>query len=143
MTEHERLKRIHALRAQLERMPASPDRDRILDDVRRRAVDIETGGRTTPLREAEPELVLDVPEPPIEVAPAPRPKPTPVAPPPRTKPPSSPSSVAGAVAAKAATQAAGPAWLPEGITLSLEDDAVAPEPSPPRRAAPWARGLRG
>jgi hypothetical protein len=38
-----RVKRLKDLADLLERLPASPDRDRVLSDVRSRAVDIDTG----------------------------------------------------------------------------------------------------
>ena len=56
-----RIKRLKDLVDRLERLPASPDRDRVLSEVRSRAVDVDTGvtpRAMLPLREPTPELVL-------------------------------------------------------------------------------------
>ena len=53
----ERLKRLKDLVDQLERLPASPDRDRVLAEVRCRAVDVDTGvtpRAMLPVREPAP-----------------------------------------------------------------------------------------
>ena len=60
-----RVKRLKDLVERLERLPASPDRDRVLSEVRSRAVDLDTGvtpRAMLPVREPAPPLVL--PEPP-------------------------------------------------------------------------------
>jgi hypothetical protein len=57
----DRVKRLKDLVDRLERLPASPDRDRVLSEVRSRAVDVDTGvtpRAMLPLREPTPELVL-------------------------------------------------------------------------------------
>jgi hypothetical protein len=57
----DRVKRLKDLVDRLERLPASPDRDRVLSEVRSRAVDVDTGvapRAMLPLREPMPELVL-------------------------------------------------------------------------------------
>ena len=56
-----RIKRLKDLVDQLERLPASPDRDRVLSEVRSRAVDLDTGvmpRAMLPVREPEPPPVL-------------------------------------------------------------------------------------
>jgi hypothetical protein len=55
-----RVRRLKDLVDLLERLPASPDRDRILSEVRSRAVDVDTGvtpRAMLPLREPTPALV--------------------------------------------------------------------------------------
>ena len=56
-----RVKRLKDLVGLLERLPASPDRDRVLSEVRSRAVDLDTGVRPRamlPVREPTPPPVL-------------------------------------------------------------------------------------
>ena len=50
MNDRDRLEQLRGLLDRLERMPASPDRDRTLADVRARVVDVETGTPPTPMR---------------------------------------------------------------------------------------------
>jgi hypothetical protein len=47
---NERLDQLHRLLERLERMPASADRDWMLTQIRRRAVDVETGTPPVPVR---------------------------------------------------------------------------------------------
>jgi hypothetical protein len=57
----ERVKRLKDLVDMLERLPASPDRDRVLSEVRSRAVDVDTGvtpRAMLPMREPAPPPVL-------------------------------------------------------------------------------------
>jgi hypothetical protein len=59
-----RVKRLKDLVDLLERLPASPDRDRVLSEVRSRAVDVDTGvtpRAMLPLREPAPAPVLPRP----------------------------------------------------------------------------------
>src|SRR6266508_3167228 len=59
-----RVKRLKELVDLLERLPASPDRDRMLSEVRSRAVDVDTGvtpRAMLPLREPAPAPVLPRP----------------------------------------------------------------------------------
>jgi hypothetical protein len=69
----ERVKRLKDLVEKLERLPPSPDRDRMLSEVRSRAVDVDTGvtpRAMLPLREPTPPP--NVPRPPrVERAPRP------------------------------------------------------------------------
>jgi hypothetical protein len=149
MNHRDRLERMRALRDRVERLPASPERDRMLSEIRARAVDIESGERTAPMRPLAPE------------APSPEPaRPTtndvPVQHPRRTRPRTSTpthttsvradpartsSTVPGAVAAASAPHF----LLEEGVRLCLDDGAavVAIEVRDNRLMSPWARGLRG
>lgn len=59
-----RIKRLKDLVDLLERLPASPDRDRVLSEVRSRAVDLDTGvtpRAMLPVREPAPPPVLPKP----------------------------------------------------------------------------------
>lgn len=135
MHDRDRLRQIRVLGERLERLPASVERDWMLGEVRRRAVDIESGTRAMPLRP----LVTE-PEPFAEPA-APK----------RAASPSRPKAVVTArplpdrPRVHAPAPVSGGTPLPEGLVLSLEDDgAVVPEPTEfVRGPAPWARGLRG
>jgi hypothetical protein len=63
----ERVKRLKDLTDVLERLPQSPDRDRLLDEVRSRAVDLDTG--------VAPRAMLPIQEPAhAPVAPMPKPR---------------------------------------------------------------------
>jgi hypothetical protein len=60
----ERVKRLKDLVDLLERLPASPDRDRVLSEVRSRAVDLDTGvtpRAMLPVREPAPPVVPSKP----------------------------------------------------------------------------------
>jgi hypothetical protein len=159
MNDRDRLKQIRALRDHLERLPTSPQRDRILDDVRSRAVDIESGMRTVPMRPLVPEADVRSPEPPSATLTLPDKVPLPDPDRKRPRPRAGPakthqarvrddsvrsrSSVAGAVVAASATVPTATPLL-EGVRLCLDDDVVvASEPDGYRPMAPWARGLRG
>jgi hypothetical protein len=133
----ERLKRLRDLVDRLERLPASPDRDRVLAEVRSRAVDLDTG--------VTPRAMLPLREP--------TPPPSPRKPPPnryrpggirRTPPPA--RTVARAQPAPAAAPANDPGLLLWDDRLQLEDSpelAPLPHPSHPDGVPPWAFGLRG
>ena len=141
----ERLQRLKDLVDQLERLPASPDRDRVLAEVRSRAVDVDTG--------VTPRAMLPVREPtPPPVAPKPRPeryrpsaitrRPSPA----RPIQPARPAPVPVRAAARAATDDLG--GLLWDDRLSLEDaPELAPLPHNPRNpdgtVPPWTLGLRG
>ena len=61
----ERLKRMKELVDQLEQLPAWPDRDRVLAEVRSRAVDVDTGvtpRAMLPVREPTPPPVPSAPK---------------------------------------------------------------------------------
>ena len=128
----ERVKRLKDLMDMLERLPPSPDRDRVLSEVRSRAVDVDTGvtpRAMLPMREPTPPPVVTRP---ARVAPAPRlQRPAaPVLEPARPVVATTPSRVPEQ-----------PLWLDD--RLSLEDS-----PLPHLRAKgdqavrPWTHGLR-
>lgn len=147
-----RVKRLREMVDQIEQLPVSPDRDRLLSEVRSRAVDVDTGVRPRailPLREPELAPVLPLREP----------EPTPVLPRQpkrdgstsitRMAPPPPAPAVEFARSASAASSRykslEQPPW-PDG-RLSLEDSL---QPSPPevrgrngRPVPPWTLGLRG
>ena len=139
MVTARRVKRLRDLIAQIELLPVSPDRDRLLSEFRSRAVDIDTGVTPRgilPLREpAVP--VLDNRTPQRDRAPMTR-----MAPPPPAR------AVEFARRASVASRSMNldaPFWVDE--RLSLEDSLRL---SPPRvrtqgdRAVPsWTLGLRG
>jgi hypothetical protein len=127
----ERVKRLKDLVDRLERLPASEDRDRVLSEVRSRAVDLDTG--------VTPRAMLPLREP-ILAEPAPR----------RYRP----ASITRTVVAPSArpVETAPPAvaandhdeWLSIGPLLSL-DDASEPHVQGPggQSVPPWTLGLRG
>jgi len=119
----ERVKRLRDLVDRLERLPASPDRDRVLSEVRSRAVDVDTG--------ITPRAMLPAREPaPPARPPVPR----------REKPPKPPYR-----------PVAVPRPSNELEELIFGDDRLSlEEPSLPevrahggRVTPPWALGLRG
>lgn len=54
MTTQVRLKRLRDLIAQVERTPPSPERDRVLQEIRARAVDVDTGVSPRAMLPVEP-----------------------------------------------------------------------------------------
>jgi hypothetical protein len=136
-----RVKRLRDLVAQIELLPASPDRDRLLSEFRSRAVDVDTG--------VTPRAILPLREP----APGPDLR----TPPRRGKAPSirrmAPPPPAPAVELARPAGAAGrsktlgePSWVDERLSL---DDSLRLSPLPLARtrgdrAIPsWTLGLRG
>jgi hypothetical protein len=160
-SEH-RLKRLRHLLAQLERLPPSPERERMLREVRARVVDVDTGIAPSTLLagHAESALAADARLParqaPRGVAPAPaaaghRPRPAAPAEPP--EPVRAPHDEAEVVAdesfpgpgdrlSRAADEVLS---LAADELLSLDDsDPFGPaDAQADRAAAPWTRGLRG
>ena len=136
MATEPRIQRLRDMVAQLERLPASPDRDRLLSEVRSRAVDVDTGvtpRSMLPMREPEPEPVTTRPRKRERVTLA------------RRVAPWSPAPSAGSARRSAARTTNDPEpWPALGVHLSLED---APQPlvrvSGNRTVAPWTLGLRG
>jgi hypothetical protein len=131
-----RVRRLKDLVDLLERLPVSPDRDRVLSEVRSRAVDVDTG--------VTPRAMLPVREP----------APPPVAPTPPTRDrasshtPTAPPPPAPAVETAHSTFATGPSKDLEH-TLHLEERlALEDSPLPHIRAhgnravPPWTLGLR-
>lgn len=128
----QRIKRLKDLVDLLERLPASPDRDRVLSEVRSRAVDLDTGvtpREMLPVREPSPPPVLPKRDRASSI--------TRVAPP--TSAPAQPARSRTAVAASTDLDHA----LCLDERLSLEDS-----PLPyvrvqgDRTVPPWAFGLR-
>jgi hypothetical protein len=120
-----RIKRLKDLIDQLEQIPPSPDRDRVLAEVRSRAVDLDTG--------FTPRAMLPRREP---LPPAPSPPKRDAAPAAGPTPPQ-PSAPAAPPAAR--TSPAPAAFFFAGELLSL-DDSLPLSPLPD--VAPWTRGLR-
>ena len=130
----ERVTRLRDLIARLERSPATPKREWMLAETRRRLSDLQTGDATEPMRPyddggedpraGEPSVR---PAPPLRVV-APEPPPRPAAPPPPRPPPPPPRSE---------TRDEKP--LAEDEILWLDDD----EDDDPPSDSPWKRGLRG
>jgi hypothetical protein len=161
MTDHDRLTQLRVLLERLERMPASPDRDWMLAEVRSRAVDIDTGIAPRPMRPLEGGMTLEAEATPARpAAPPAKKKPQPQAQPrPQVRAPA--PRRAPAPAPRPATIIQSPSWevtIPtpgsrddridllalDGL-LSLGDDAPASESGEgdPRAARPWSGGLRG
>src|ERR1700712_233217 len=163
MTDHDRLAQLRVLLDRLENMPASPDRDWMLAEVRSRAVDIDTGIAPRPMRPLEGGMTLEAEATPARPAAAPakrKPQPQPQVQPPAPVRAPAPRR-APAPAPRPATIIQSPSWevtIPtpgnrddrvdllalDGL-LSLGDDAPAGEPgeSDARSTRPWAGGLRG
>ena len=130
-----RVKRLKDLIDLLERLPASPDRDRVLSEVRSRAVDLDTG--------VMPRAMLAVREPPPPIPPKPSQRDRASSITRTAAPPAAP-----AVEIAHSPSAVGPSQDPEQTVclderLSLEDS-----PLPHVRAQgdrgvrPWTLGLR-
>jgi hypothetical protein len=134
----ERLQRLKDLVDQLERLPATPDRDRVLAEVRSRAVDVDTG--------VTPRAMLPVREPTPPPAPKRRPERFRPHATTRTPSPARPAAPARPVAARATT---------DDVGILLWDDRLSMEDSPELAplphgeidfdgsVPPWALGLRG
>ena len=138
MTTGQRVQRLRELLARIEKLPASTERDRLLSEVRSRAVDVDTDA--TPramLPERELELMAAAvwnPEPATSVS---RRPPRPLA---STAKPAAPAATASCFPTVPDS-----AWASE--QLSLEDPLqVAPLPHVVGRGGravpPWTRGLR-
>jgi hypothetical protein len=123
--ETERIMRLKELVDRLERLPASPDRDRVLAEVRSRTVDLDTG--------VSPRAMLPMREPVPPVPSQPKHHPAPEAR--RTPPPRRPVAPS---AAPTSTSNGGQDFYFAADLLSLDDSL----PLTPPGAAPWARGLR-
>ena len=139
MATEPRIQRLRDMVDQLERLPASPDRDRLLSEVRSRAVDVDTGvtpRSVLPMREPDPE-----PEP-VTTRPRKRGRVTLA----RRVAPWTPAPSAGSARRSDAARTTNDPepWPALGVHLSLED---APQPlvrvSGNRAVPPWTLGLRG
>ena len=136
----ERLQRLKDLVDQLERLPASPDRDRVLAEVRSRAVDVDTG--------VTPRAMLPVREPIPPPPSAPKPRPERYRPRAVIRPPSPARPVQPARPAPVPAHADDLGVLLWDDRLTLEDSPeLAPLPhasrNPDGSVPPWALGLRG
>lgn len=142
MTTGRRIKRLREMVDQVERLPASADRDRLLSEVRSRMVDVDTGvtpRAILPLREQEPVAAL------LRPAKVERPSSITSTPPP-------PPAPAVELALSASAQSGGdePQEQPPSLDelLSLEDS-LQDSPLPAvrgrggRPVPPWTLGLRG
>ena len=131
----ERVKRLKDLADLLERLPASPDRDRVLSEVRSRAVDVDTGvvpRAMLPVREPAPPAALPksaTRHRPSSVTPTPLPLPAPAV--------ELPHSAFARGASQDLAQA-----LCADERLSLEDSPLPHSRAQGNRAVPaWMRGL--
>jgi len=140
MQGDDRLRRLKDLVDRLERLPASPERDRVLSEVRARAVDVDTGEETSPMKLVDPDLSM-IPLARRDAASATasalergqRAEPPPVAE--SSPPPPGEDYVLTADDGSDPLQEAGE-WL------SLEDSPLFDERGP-QHARPWTLGLRG
>jgi hypothetical protein len=149
MNDRHRLKQLRVLLDRLERMPASPNRDRMLNEVRARAVDVETGVRPAPIRPLGPD------EAPVQADARERKAPKRRDTTPRRTAPSRPRvdpAPPFEVVLEARVAAPGRApvsedrldLLEQGGELCLGDSPTeAPEDGGRVASPPWARGLRG
>jgi len=131
----DRVKRLKDLIDEIMRLPESPDRDRLLSEVRSRAVDLDTG--------VTPRAMLPVREPdPVPVAPR-LPKRRAVMPPAPPRAPS-PTPAQPAPALRSTVDLDWDKVLSETALLSLDDAPDCwPASQDDRSARPWAVGLRG
>jgi hypothetical protein len=129
----ERIKRLKDLIDAVERLPASPERERLLSEVRSRAVDLDTG--------VTPRAMLPVREPATMPAATRPPKARAVAPPPRPRTPS-PTPSAAPLASTPNLD-----WdrVINGTALLSLDEAPECWPSlhDAKTPRPWTLGLRG
>ena len=138
MATERRVQRLRDMVDQIARLPESPDRDRLLSEIRSRAVDVDTGvtpRAMLPLREPDPSA--------IPPRPAKRDKP-------RIARRVVPRTPAPAFEAARPSSVVGPWETPEESfslddRLSLEDTAPLPDVRVRGNltAPPWAFGLRG
>jgi hypothetical protein len=153
----DRIKRLKDLVDRLERLPASPDRDRVLMEARSRAVDLDTGEtpRAVPVRQpiavAQPMPAPIARKPPTRQRPTGAPRRVPCAPAPaliESAPPelelAPPASAAGSHEREQPLPTDGLLWL-DDAQPPLDDSLHLPsQPRAGRRAVPpWALGLRG
>jgi hypothetical protein len=156
MFADDRLTRLRALVAELERLPASPRAEWMLAQARARLVDVETGERTQALRPLDEDSPDDLSGPPAREAAGSSRRRAPKSPKPPRETPVPPIASAEALESderEAPKETAAPVapsefdaagFGVEGV-LSLED-APAHDPSADDgqpRPRPWRRGLRG
>jgi hypothetical protein len=157
MTDNDRLAQLRVLLERLEQMPASPDRDWMLAEVRSRAVDVDTGIAPRPMRPLENDLTLEpqqvapraTPAKPVQRRVEPKPAPRRVearrpAPAPRVAPTVAPPSWQATVRTPSDRDERIDLLALDGL-LHLSDDTPPTEPAEgdARAVRPWAGGLRG
>jgi hypothetical protein len=131
-----RLKRLRDLLDQLERLPASAERERMLREVRGRLVDVDTGvapRAMMPVEDESKQVADTIPR----TARVPKSVPRPPAREADRRPPVPPAERAAPVDTTS---------LGTDELLSLDDATPSgpePEAHPERPAGPWTRGLRG
>jgi hypothetical protein len=133
MNDRERIQRLQGALARLERLPASAERDEMLNKIRARAVDVETGETATSVPVPAPRKV-QMPRPAAVHAPKRLAKPAVRPPQPRTLA-AAPAPLTLVVARPREDGAVD--LLRDGGLLSLEDAPVA------LAGRPWSSGLRG
>ena len=143
MNDRDRLEQLRALLLRLERMPVSAGRDRILREVRERAVDVETGVRPAAMRAlSEDDVEPEIPEPPRKRRPRPAPR-RPVERAPWGALCVGPAPAASRPSPAAARQREVPEsvvdLLEQGGVLCLDDQLPAADETSRR----WSGGLRG
>ena len=137
MVTEQRVRRLKEMVDQLQRLPVSPERDRLLNEIRSRAVDVDTG--------VTPRAILPLREPVAPWAPAPV----------RARPPkrdvvtsimrsASPPPTSPVTPARSASAARPEASFCMDERLSLGDSPLPYVRGRDGRAiAPWTLGLRG
>ena len=148
-----RLKRLRALLDRIERLPASAQREWMLEEVRSRLVDIETGVEPHPMRTLPEETVATPLEPSSQltkgrVVKRSRSKPVRAAASPRPQPEDSTQEMPSPVPLPSRVAGADPTatMLGDDEVLWLDDQPGHTETKPADGStgvAPWRRGLRG
>ena len=132
LSSEQRLKRLRDLLDQLERLPPSADRERMLREVRARVVDVDTGESPRAMLPVDLDAVPTAdPGPPARPAPRPASRPRTVSAP----KPAAPIRVAPREPVARTSTDVPADRPPAGDLLSLDDA--------PSTAGPWTRGLRG
>lgn len=144
-----RIKRLRDLVDRLERLPASPDRDRLLMEARSRAVDVDTGEtpRAMPARQPMPAPIAHKPPTRHKPAGATRrvpcaPAPAPVEPAPREVELAPRVSAAVPDQPEQPLSTGGLLWL-DDAQLPLDDSLPTQPRAGGRAVQPWTLGLRG
>ena len=145
MHDRDRLERLQELVGRLERLPSSADRDWMLEEIRGRAVDIDTGVkpaslRTLPRGEADAERrAVSTPS-----APAPRRTPAAAKPPRRRTPAVRREPRVLYVDAPAPRSQRAPVARERSVNLLEDGHVLCLDEAPAARTCrPWAHGLRG
>ncbi|HET6550478.1 MAG TPA: hypothetical protein VFG79_18580 [Solirubrobacter sp.] len=145
MNDRDRLAQLRGLLERLERMPASPDRDWMLAEVRARAVDVETGVRPAALRALPADEADAVHAPRVEAA-QPRARRAPCRPQKPRRPQARAATRVDPPPRPPLADAHEPARHESAVDLLQRGGLLWLEDSPPVAAGagrPWALGLRG